>query len=387
MQLKQFYRGDGSSSRASIVFPETVTTKHDDPAGYRATAAVKASVNVALNLGLPLLVTGEPGTGKSMLGKSVAFELGLQLIEFVAKSSTTATDLLYRFDAVRHFRDSQIRALKERAKELIPEDSSVPRLVREIEPPLSLAPYIRFEGLGRAIALTYPAEHPVVRTVWDDEANQIPGADAPVRMSRAVVLIDELDKAPRDVPNDLLVEIARGAFRVTETGTPLKVQEDLNPIVIITSNSEKSLPDAFLRRCVFHHIEFPAENELAKIIASRLPTLHDGSDAASATLKTLRPLARDGVSLLQWLRPDADARHAALRKPPSVAELLAWLQLLLHAGVGVNFALKSALRSDAGLMHRIEETLGVLVKDRADRQRVVGGSAEMALAQWARSGS
>ena len=379
MPLVDYFHGDGRVAHDYIDFPRNVSADHDDPAGYLATEPVRAAVNVALNLGLPLLVTGEPGTGKSVLGKAIARELKYQLIEFVAKSTTTATDLLYRFDAVRQFRDAQIEALN---RELTPAHRVAPTGKHPVQ---NLAPYIRFEALGRAIALTYAADHPLLKTVWDEEANSIPGKEPAERRSRSVVLIDEVDKAPRDVPNDLLVEIDRGTFRIAETGIQLSVQNDLYPIVILTSNSEKSLPDAFLRRCVFHHIEFPKPLELTRIIASRLPELvtpdagAPSSNPQLVNVRHLTPLASEGMAFLTWLRPGEEGRYDPLRKPPSIAEFLAWLRLLLRSGFSPSTPLVEALGNPA-FKRQVEMSLGVLLKDRLDLARVVSG--DLALDQW-----
>jgi MoxR-like ATPase len=357
-------------------------------------------VNVALNLGLPLLVTGDPGTGKSVLARAVAYELGYAFIEFVAKSTTTATDMLYRFDAVRQFRDAQIEAIGRKAETT---SGATPAPTRKFSPK-ELAPYVRFEGLGKAIALTYPAGHSTIAEIWDEEANRTTSDDqaadtdnAPAMPNtegiRSVVLIDELDKAPRDVPNDLLIEIDRGTFRITEAGVRLSVQKERTPVVFVTSNSEKSLPDAFLRRCVFHHIEFPDDNELKLILASRLPRLtEDGptpqqleaepaSNKSGAPTPRLKPLALSGLGLFRLLRPEPDDDRPPLRKPPSTAELLSWLHLLLDIGITPETDLRAIVpdRVAGGLL---TSTLSVLVKDRNDRQRV---RDDRVLENWAKT--
>jgi MoxR-like ATPase len=380
MPLVDFFHGDGRVADEISDFPRSVFSEHDDPAGYFAPDAVRAAVNVALNVGMPLLITGEPGTGKSVLAKAIARELKFQLIEFVAKSTTTATDLLYRFDAVRQFRDAQISALSSPADRLRRDEGERKEGADTRAP--RLGSYIRFEALGRAIALTYPPEDLVIDSVWDDEANRIPGKDLPIRQTRSIVLIDEIDKAPRDVPNDLLSEIDRCTFRVAETGTELSVQNDLRPVVILTSNSEKSLPDAFLRRCVFHHIEFPAGMELARIIARRVPEFltQDGQGslqtARPTNLRDLAPLARDGIALLGWLRPTDESPYDPLRKPPSIAEFLAWLRLLLRSGFDPNKSLGTML-DDEKLRPQLESSLGILLKDRADFSRVIDGDISL----------
>jgi hypothetical protein len=185
MNLHEYFRGDGHPRSHPLELPPSVAHDLDDAAGYSPTAPVKAAVNVALNLGLPLLVTGDPGTGKSVLGKAVAYELGLQFIEFVAKSNTSANDLLYRFDAVGHFRDAQIRALETGSKRLTMQDGGISENSELEGPGFSkgpkplLAPYIRFEALGRAIAITYKANDTIIDAVWDTEATIRQGAWTP----------------------------------------------------------------------------------------------------------------------------------------------------------------------------------------------------------------
>lgn len=390
MELTVYFQGDGLPGDGRTPLPPVITAGLDDPAGYRATPGVRAAVNVALNLGLPLLVTGEPGTGKSQLARAVAYELRLPLIEFVAKSSTSASDLLYRFDAVRHFRDAQLQALRgwssERSRAAEGEQNAAD----------CMAPYIRFEALGKAIALTYDRDDPGLKRVWDDEANRPearnPEETAPLlpfvqgnhEPARSIVLIDELDKAPRDVPNDLLVELNRNSFRIPEAGVRLSVQNDLHPIVMITSNSEKSLPDAFLRRCVFHHIEFPTNEELEQIILARIPKLNKGPTRAGIFGKSgggePHNMARSAIRILRWLRPDSTDDRAPLRKPPSVGELLSWLVLLLRMNIPPDTDLCKSFR-DAKAVEDLTDTLGVLVKDRADRERVVSGDLRASLVQ------
>jgi MoxR-like ATPase len=268
------------------------------PAQYQADDALRHAVDVAVYLGLPLLLTGEPGTGKTQLAGRIAAEFGLgEPLVFETKSSSVAQDVLYTFDAVRRFSLAQMPAIGDADR-------------AERESALDPRRFVRFQALGKAILQANEAD--AVRA-WLP-----PGTEPPAIGRRSVVLIDEIDKAPRDFPNDLLNEIDRRRFRVPEIGDDyLAAPQGKDPIVLITSNSEKQLPDAFLRRCVFHHIEAPDDERLAQIAAARLPDYGE------------RPrLLRDAIAFFQSVRQDA----VGLSKKPSTAELLNWLDVMLGAG-------------------------------------------------------
>src|SRR5262249_41495666 len=190
----------------------------DAPELYIADKGLSDAVNVALILGQPLLVTGEPGTGKTQLAASIACELELPPpLLFVAKTTSTAKDLFYRYDALTHFHDSHFR-----------------------QGQLAMESYIAYEALGLAILLSLPVA---------DGDPLLPPHLRGKGPTRSVVLIDEIDKAPRDLPNDVLNEIETLSFTVRETGRSVTASSGYRPVVVITSNSEKNLPDAFLRRC------------------------------------------------------------------------------------------------------------------------------------------
>jgi len=226
---------------------------------YVATRDLTVAVNAAVTLERPLLVKGEPGTGKTELARQVAVALELPMIEWHIKSTTRAQQGLYEYDAVSRLRDSQLG--DERVNEI--------------------GNYIKRGKL------------------WDAFA-------AP---SRTVLLIDEIDKADIEFPNDLLQELDRMEFHVYETGETVRAR--VRPIVIITSNNEKELPDAFLRRCFFHYIRFPDMETMKKIVAVHFPGLKD-------TLLTM--------ALTQFY----EVRDmAGLKKKPSTSEVLDWLKLLL----------------------------------------------------------
>ncbi|QNL18334.1 MoxR family ATPase [Hyphobacterium sp. CCMP332] len=226
---------------------------------YVADGELQAAVNAAIALERPLLVKGEPGTGKTELARQVAQATGAKLIEWHVKSTTKAQQGLYEYDAVSRLRDSQLG--DERFNDI--------------------SNYIRKGKLWEAFTA--------------DE--------------RPVLLIDEIDKADIEFPNDLLLELDRMEFHVYETGETVRAEK--RPIVIITSNNEKELPDAFLRRCFFHYIAFPDEATMREIVQVHFPDLK--SRLLSEALKTFFEI-RD---------------VPGLKKKPSTSELLDWLKLLL----------------------------------------------------------
>lgn len=257
---------------------------------YEAEDGLRDAVNTALLLDQPLLLTGDPGTGKTQLGEKLALELGMQLFKFETKSASTAQDLFYSFDHVARFQAATLG---------------------KDGPSLQAVNFIDYGALGRAIVQSLDL---------DDAKKLFPDAKLPDWYrgpARAVVLIDEIDKAPSDFPNDALNEFERHYFRIREWpggGLEVKAAARQRPVVVITSNSEKQLPDAFLRRCVFYHLQ-PIETErLRKITLRRLAALRVKSGT----------LLNDALKLFFELRePQYD-----LRKPPSTAEFLAFMAAL-----------------------------------------------------------
>ena len=230
---------------------------------YIVSDELRHAVNVAVALQRPLLLRGEPGTGKTLLAENVSAALGMTLLRWHVKSTTKAKDGLYVYDTVARLHDSRFG------------DGDV----RDIEH------YIKLGPLGEALA-----------------------AD-----KRVVLLIDEIDKADIEFPNDLLLELDAMRFRVDETGRDVVARE--RPIVIITSNNEKELPDAFLRRCVFHYIEFPSRDLMARIVRVHHPDVEGKVlDQALEVFYGLRAQPR-------------------LRKKPSTSELIDWICALKKAGV------------------------------------------------------
>jgi MoxR-like ATPase len=226
---------------------------------YIATDDLKVAVNAAITLERPLLVKGEPGTGKTVLAQEIARAVGAPLIEWHIKSTTKAHQGLYEYDAVARLRDGQLG--EERARD-----------VRN---------YIKKGKLWEA---------------FESE-------------ERVILLIDEIDKADIEFPNDLLQELDRMEFYVYETGETVKAKQ--RPIVVITSNNEKELPDAFLRRCFFHYIKFPDPDTMTAIVEAHFPGVK-------------KRLVSDALRIFYEIR-----EVPGLKKKPSTSELLDWLKLLL----------------------------------------------------------
>jgi MoxR-like ATPase len=269
---------------------------------YLPSPALIEAVNLAIALGRPLLLQGEPGCGKTRLAYAVAYVLGLPLEVSPIKSTSRAQDLLYTYDAVRRLYDAQLRP------PAAPDNAQAAAA-------LDIRKYIRLGPLGRAIARAQYGR-------------------------RSVVLIDEIDKADLDFPNDLLWELDRLEFQVAEAAEMRyavpKDQPALRPIVFVTHNEEKALPAAFLRRCIYHYLAFPAEAELREILK-----LHQIGDEL---------LSERALDVLH------DLRKLDLGKKPGLSELLDWVGYL------------EAVKTPSEELYRLPY-IGALLKEQSDQQR------------------
>ena len=264
--------------------------RFDSTASYIATDDLKVAVNAAATLRRPLLVKGEPGTGKTVLAQEVASAIGAPLIEWHVKSTTKARQGLYEYDAVARLRDGQL---------------GDPRVH-------DIANYIRRGKLWEAF--TSP---------------ELP-----------VLLIDEIDKADIEFPNDLLQELDRMSFDVYETGETVTAPQ--RPIVVITSNNEKELPDAFLRRCFFHYIRFPDRATMEAIVDVHFPGIQ-------------QRLVAKALDIFYELR-----EVPGLKKKPSTSELIDWLKLLLHEDLPLEVLQSRDAKTAIPPLH------GALLKNEAD---------------------
>ncbi len=267
-----------------------MSTKFEGTEKYIATEDLRVAVNAALTLERPLLIKGEPGTGKTVLAEEVSAALGMRLITWHIKSTTKAQQGLYEYDAITRLRDSQLG--DERVKDV--------------------KNYINKGKLWEA---------------FEQE-------------ERVVLLIDEIDKADIEFPNDLLQELDRMEFFVYETGETIKATK--RPLVIITSNNEKELPDAFLRRCFFHYIAFPDADTMQQIVNVHYPDIKER-------------LVKNALGSFYEVRD-----VPGLKKKPSTSELLDWLKLLMNEDIDP----ETLRENDAGKL--IPPLHGALIKNEQD---------------------
>ena len=295
------------------------------PIQYIPSEGLKAVIDLSIRLGMPLLVTGEPGTGKTRLAHYIAAhylpEPGEPLI-FNTKSDSNSRDLFYTYDAIRHFREAGVKGKQQQALD-----------------------YVSFHAMGQAILRSGE--------------------------KRSVVLIDEIDKAPRDFPNDLLHEFEHLEFRVLEAtqeevaqrlgqqatisdqGYIQLVKPENRPLIILTSNSEKNLPDAFMRRVLYHHIEFPDEDLLHKIVEANT-RVADGLESK---------MVQAAIAHFTEIRD-----RKRLRKRPATAELLSWIDVLHEQGIDLSAGLDP--QADRKLKQQIFHTYSLIAKNKDDMARL-----------------
>ncbi len=303
---KRVYKGDGRHHHKPLNVPDVLT----EPEPYIAAPDLAEAVNIALYLRRPLLLEGDPGCGKTRLAYSVAYELGYPLKACYIRSTSLAQDLLYTYDAVRRLYDIQEKKVRET--------------------------YVKYGKLGEAIQLSQE--------------------DVP-----SVVLIDEIDKADIDFPNDLLQVLDRLEFEVDEVdesytfdalhGKSRDERKDFLPLIIVTSNREKELPKPFLRRCLFYYIDFPDETILEKIVEQHAQ-------------KKITPLFEEAIKKFWQLRHQ---QGFTWRKIPSTSELLDWVQILEWEERNKKLAAQDLSKIPINSLPRLE----TLVKTQSDLDALV----------------
>ncbi|MCB0565199.1 MAG: MoxR family ATPase [Lewinellaceae bacterium] len=314
-----FFKGKGTSLESKINplhLPPSRYTEEAKSEYYIASEELANAVNVALLVGKPLLITGEPGTGKTQLAYRIAHEFDMAVFKFETKSTSQASDLFYYFNMVGFFQAAQLQ-LPSEPKE-----------------------FIHYNALGKAIIMANP--HSRVKDI-------LPSHMAYKKQQRSVVLIDEIDKAPIDFPNDILSELEELYFRIPELRVNRigieKDNKEYAPVVVITSNLEKSLPEPFLRRCIYHHIEFPSDPEvLEQIVLNRLLTNHRND-----------PLLADMTGFFLFLRG-----KKALIRNPSIGELITWVNAMFDIP---QYRQKRSLEWDM-----LQSTIGTLCKHKDDQK-------------------
>ncbi len=304
------HRGQGIPS-----FDNSLRERLTAGADYIASPALQRAANLAIFLGQPLLLTGEPGAGKTELARHLAQHFSAageveHFYVFNTKTTSTAQDLFYRYDSLKHF-----QFVQNNREELD---------IAEIE-----KRFIRYQALGAAI-----------------RSNR-----------RSILLIDEIDKAPRDFPNDILDVMEQLSFEVPELGlvgeNRVSTTPENRPIVVMTSNSEKNLPDAFLRRCVYFNINFPDDEMLVQILQ--------------------RKCARfDAQQLQQAVEHFHKVRDLCKRKKPSTAELLQWVTILERLDAAGRLSPDRLTNAQGEEQQELISTYGILVKDKEDLKTVVG---------------
>lgn len=373
---------DGQASTA-VAASALGALRTEDPDGFVIDADLASAINAAMVLGQPLLLTGETGVGKTSVGRAVAHRLGLPLLEFTVKSTSKASDLFYEYDAIGRFHAAEAeRANAARLSAISTLDAGAissderSRLLQQIgrhahDPRAELLRYLKVRALGRAVMNASTAQEVALLRETEgghaatglrfvrDGANA--GSWVESRWTSApmqsVVIIDEIDKAPLDFANDLLDELDTIRFQVPELANHTGSSDaprfggnfsfGLRPIVFITSNQERQLPDAFLRRCCYHHIPAPTGEVLEKIIRNRL------GDASGL----------DAAAIERCLGIYDAIKDLPLLKRPGLAELLSWLRY-------IGFRQRLA-QSEDDRARVLEESLTALLKGPEDRDRAL----------------
>jgi MoxR-like ATPase len=306
---------------APVPPPASLRARQDLPQDYIASKDLLQAAKVAWLLRKPLLLTGPAGTGKTQMAYHLHWRLGYrgQVLKFETKSTSTGRDLFYTYNVLARFESAYGG--------------------KGSQDPL---PYIHYNALGEAFLRTRPKKYTLRFLAYQlDPPHEEPES--------SVVLIDEIDKAPTDFPNDILNEVDQHYFRIPELkNEAVEADKNLAPLVVLTSNSEKTLPAPFLRRCAFFHIDFPTKEELRVIAAARIP------DFSNVT--AVYPLLRDGLELFQQIR-NLDLDHK-----PATGEFLDWLLVLLR-----DFGPQGDLR---GNPQKLYNSLGTLGKGMVEQGKV-----------------
>jgi len=307
------------TATAAVRLDEPPRGRESRPEHYFPDPGLVDAIRVALLLRKPLLLTGSPGTGKTELGSYLSWKLDPESrpLIFEAKSTSSAKDLFYTYNTLGRFHSIYTQQTE----------------VQDVD-------FLTYSALGEAIVQASPLE---------DLEGVLPRGFEHRGPKQSLVLIDEIDKAPRDFPNDVLNEVEKNYFRLVEfRNRQIKAKKGYEPVLVITSNSEKSLPAPFLRRCIYYHIPLPTESDLQRVLRAKL--VDNGAQNS--------PLINDAVAFLLILQKE----DSNLQKPPATAELIDWVTYLI------------AMRADPGqrlssILSLAESGIGTLVKHNEDQQR------------------